>query len=87
MSFVFNEKPHKTPLPARQQVILGSLYDSTSRDLRVAPTKVEKYVSRIDDALRGESMAAHKIMSLHGNLNFATTAAQFGRTFLSSLTI
>lgn len=85
LSFVFNEKPHKTPLPARQQVILGSLYDSTSKDLRVAPAKVEKYVSRIDEALRGESMAAHKIMSLHGNLSFAATAAPFGRPFLSSL--
>ena len=85
LTFVFNEKPHKTPLPARQQVILGSLYDSTSKLLRVAPAKVEKYVSRIDDALRDISMPAHKIMSLHGNLNFAATAAPFGRPFLSSL--
>ena len=85
MTFVFNEKAHKAPLPARQQVILKSLYDSTSRKLRVAPSKVEKYALRIDEALRSVSMAADKIMSLHGNLNFAATAAPFGRPFLSSL--
>jgi len=85
LTFVFNRKPNKTPMPARQQVILGCLYDSTTRKMRSSANKVKKYVARIDKALRGDTVTAQEIMSLHGNLVFAANVAPFGRPFLAPL--
>ena len=39
LSLVFNRKPHKTPLPAEKQVILGCLYDSTLRRAKTTEKK------------------------------------------------
>ena len=85
LSFVFNRKPHKTPLPAKQQVILGCLYDSTARYTKSSGEKVERYLARIDKALRAKSLPVREILSLHGNLMFAANVAPFGRPFLAAL--
>ena len=85
LSFVFNRKPHKTPMPAKQQVILGCLYDSTTRKMRSSAKKVKNYVARIDKALQADSVTVQEIMTLHGNLVFAANAAPFGRPFLAPL--
>ena len=44
LTLVFNPKPHKTPMPAKRQVILGCLYDSTARVMKSSLKKVEKYL-------------------------------------------
>ena len=85
LTFVFNRKPNKTPMPARQQVILGCLYDSTTRKMRSSAKKVKKYVARIDKILRRETVTAQEIMSIQGNLVFAANVTPFGRPFLASL--
>ena len=85
LTLEFNKKPHKTPLPAKRQVILGCLYDSTLRRVMTTKKKVEKYVSRIDEALESPSISVRKLMSLHGNLTYAAVVAPFGRPFLAAL--
>ena len=85
LTFIFNDKPHKTPLPSRQQVILGCLFDSTNRRMRSADAKVAKYVGRINELLPRGNASAPDIMSLHGNLSFAANVAPFGRPFLAAL--
>ena len=47
LTIVFNLKPAKTPMPARQQVILGCLYDSIERRVKTAEKKRVKYLARI----------------------------------------
>ena len=84
-TYVFNKKPHKTPLPARQQVILGCLYDSTSRTMKSSPSKVTKYVKRIEKALLDGEILAKELMSLHGNLCFAANVTPYGKPFLAVL--
>ena len=85
LTFVFNKKPHKTPLPSRRQVILGCLFDSESRRMKSADSKVKKYVKRIDELLTTNRARVDTIMSIHGNLNFAANVAPFGRPFLATL--
>ena len=85
MTFIFNQKEHKTPLPARKQVILGCLFDSTTRRMRSSEKKVRKYVSRIEEALSCNVVEVSRIMSLHGNLAFAANVAPFGKPFLATL--
>ena len=84
-TFAFNKKPHKTPLPSRQQVILGCLFDSTNRRMRSSDSKVAKYVGRINELLMVGRASVKNIMSLHGNLVFAANVAPFGRPFLAAL--
>ena len=85
LSFVFNRKPKKTPLPSKQQVILGCLYDSTTRYMKSSIEKVEKYMARIDKTLRAQTLSVQEILSLHGNLMFAANVTPFGLTFLAAL--
>ena len=85
LTLVFNRKLHKTPLPAIQQVILGCLYDSTCRRVKSTTKKVNKYISRINEALETIDIPVKKVMSLHGNLVFAAAVAPFGRPFLAAL--
>ena len=85
LTLVFNTKPHKTPMPAKRQVILGCLYDSTARVMKSSVKKVEKYLLRINEALQANTVTAQEIMALHGNLVFAAGVAPFGRPFLASL--
>ena len=86
LTYIFNKKPHKTPLPARKQVILGSLYDSLSRMMKSSLSKVSKYLGRIDSALSSGVILVKDLMSLHGNLSFAANVAPFGKPFLAALT-
>ena len=46
---------------------------------------MKKYVKRIDELLTTKVARADKIMSIHGNLNFAANVAPFGRPFLATL--
>ena len=85
LTFVFNEKPHKTPLPAKQQVILGCLYDSVAKRMMSSAEKVFKYVTRIDAILASETVQVLDLMSLHGNLCFAANVAPFGKPFLAAI--
>ena len=85
VTFVFNKKPHKTPLPSKQQVILGCLYDSVERKMKSSGKKISKYVARIDAALSSVTVPVKDIMSLHGNLCFAGNVAPFGKPFLAAL--
>ena len=85
LTLVFNKKLYKTPLPSQRQVILGCLFDSTSRRMRSAESKVKKYVTRIEELLNTTTAIADKVMSIHGNLNFAANVTPFGRTFLATL--
>ena len=66
-------------------MILGCLYDSVSQKMRSAPSKVTKYVARIDKALSNEEILAEELVSLHGNLAFAANVAPFGKPFLAAL--
>ena len=86
MTFVFNLKPTKTPLPARKQVILGCLYDSVERRVRTSADKQKKYVARIRDMLNADRASVRDVLKLHGNLNYAAGVTPFGRPFLASLT-
>ena len=85
LTLIINTKPHKTPLPSRQQVILGCMFDSINRRMRSADSKVAKYVGRINEFLARGSATVADVMSLHGNLNFAANVAPFGRPFLAAL--
>ena len=62
---------HKTPLPAKRQVILGCLYDSMTRKVRTAEKKRKKYIKRITDLLKTSTTTVTILQKLHGNLNYA----------------
>ena len=86
LTIVFNMKPSKTPMPARQQVILGCLYDSTERRVKTAEKKRVKYLARIRAVRRAHTVSVKDILQLHGNLNYAAGVCPFGRPFLATLT-
>ena len=86
MSFVFNRKPRKTPMPAKKQVILGFLFDSETKRMKSSEKKIKKYVARIDALLDSDTVLVRTLVSLHGNLNFASNVAPFGTPFLAVLT-
>ena len=79
-------KVTKTPLPAREQVILGCLYYSSSKDGRTAANKKVKYLNRINLLLAKDSTQVSDILTMHGNLNYAALVTPFGRPFLAPLT-
>ena len=85
LTLIFNKKPHKTPLPSKRQVILECLFDSVSKRMKPAESKVKKYIIRIDQLLTAKVARVDEIMSIHGNLNFAANVAPFGRPFLATL--
>ena len=85
LTYIFNMKPNKTPLPSQRQVILGCLYDSTCKRMRSSERKIKKYVARIDELLLAKRAQVSTLMSIHGNLNFVANAAPFGRPFLALL--
>ena len=86
MTIVFNLKLSKTPMPARQQVILGCLYDSIERRVKAAKKKCVKYLARIRAVIRAKTVSVTDILQLHGNLNYAAGVCPFGRPFLATLT-
>ena len=75
----------KPPLPARRQIILGCLYDSIARRIKTAEKKRAKYMQRIVQVLLREKATPQEIQRLHGNLNYASVVAPFGRPFLPAL--
>ena len=86
LTLLFNTKVTKTPLPAREQVILGCLYDSRSKHMRTATNKKIKYLNRINLLLAKDSTEVSEILTMHGNLNYAALVTPFGRPFLAPLT-
>ena len=86
LSLRFNMKVHKTPLPARRQVVLGCLYDSVDRHVRMAEKKRVKYIDSVRSHLKSSSTTLKALQKLHGYLNFAAEVAPFGRPFLANLT-
>ena len=86
LSLAFNMKLHKTPLPARRQVILGCLYDSVHSQVCTAEKKRVKYTSRILETLPLTTVPLNDLQKLHGYLNFAAQVAPYGRPFLSPMT-
>ena len=61
LSLEFNMKVNKTPLPATNQVILGSAYDSINRRVRTADKKRKKNISRIETILKLSLVRASEI--------------------------
>ena len=47
----FNERPDKTPMPKKKQVMLGCLHDSVRKIVKTSDKKVLKYCARIDEIL------------------------------------
>ena len=86
LTLSFNMELHKTPLPAKRQVILGCLYDSVSQKVRTAEKKRKKYIKRITDLLKTSTTTVTTLQKLHGNLNYAAEVTPFGRPFLAPLT-
>ena len=86
LTLKFNMLVHKSPLPAKQQVVLGCLYDSSKRHVRTAEKKRVKYLQYIRLHLKSPKTTLQMIQKLHGYLNFAAEVAPFGRPFLACLT-
>ena len=83
----FNPKPEKTPMPTKNQVILGRQYDSTTRRVTTSLKKVMKYRMRIAAALAVELISTKEIEKLHGCLNYVADVEPFGRPLLAHLTM
>ena len=86
LSMSFNMKPHKTPLPAKRQCILGRMYDSTVRRITTEEAKRKKYLERIQSMSRERCTTRKAIEKLHGCLNYVADIEPFGRPFLAHLT-
>ena len=86
LTFEFNMKPHKTPLPAKRQCILGRMYDSTVRRITTEEAKRKKYLERIQSISRERFTTRKAIEELHGCLNYVADIKPFGRPFLAHLT-
>ena len=69
LTLEFNMQPHKTPPPARKQVILGNLYDSVHRRVCTAEKKRSKYINKIAQTLPLTFMPLTDLQKLHGYLN------------------
>ena len=82
----FDLKETKTPLPSKDQVILGCRWNSVTQRVRTSESKRAKYLSRIDKHLRSHYASVHDLLKLNGNLNYAAEVAPFGRPFLAPLT-
>ena len=82
----FNMRPKKTPLPAKQLVILGRLWDTEANVVRTSEKKIEKYTSRISGLLKQKLVTRKDLEQIHGNLNYVAAIEPFGRPFLAPLT-
>ena len=79
----FNMK--KTPMPSKQQVILGRLQDSSQRRVRTSLKKIKKYQMRIANMLSGKKTSCESIESLHGCLRYVASVEPYGIPFLTQL--
>ena len=86
LTIIFNLKVGKTPLPAKEQIILGRVYSSTSRQITTAAQKREKYLLRLKEMYTAASTTRKMVEKLHGNLNYVADIEPYGRPFLSHLT-
>ena len=84
LTIVFNLK--KTPMPTREQVMLGCLNNSIDKHVMSSPKKVEKYSQKIDNILKSSTVKVRDVESLHGNLTYAASVAPFARPFLVPFT-
>ena len=79
-------KPHKTPLQAKIQIILGRKFNSSTRRITTSQKKKEKYLKRVQLMIREDTTTRKLLEKLHGNLNYVADIEPFGRPFLSQLT-
>ena len=86
LTMIFNLKVGKTPLPAKEQIILGRLYNSTSRRITTAAPKREKYLLRLREMCTAAATTRKLLEKLHGNLNYVADIEPYGRPFLAHLT-
>ena len=86
LRFIFNPKEKKTPLPARSQVILGRLFNSTSNRVTTA-NKRKKYRLRNASMLSTDVTTRIEVEKIHGCLNYVAEVEPFGRPCLAHLTI
>ena len=87
LTIIFNSKEHKTPLPARAQVILGRLFNSVTRRVNTEDKKRTKYRARIASMLNNEFTTRKDLEKIHGCLNYVAGVEPFGRPFLAHLTM
>ena len=66
----FNMKITKTPMPARKQVILGRLWNSTNNRVQTASSKVINYRRKIASMVQEDMTSREEIESLHGCLRY-----------------
>ena len=71
--------------PARVMEILGFIYDSIKKSCRLSEKKKEKYIRRINEAIRSPHLNMKDLEKLVGNLTYSAWVAPFGRPFLSVL--
>ena len=86
LTMSFNMKPSKTPLPAKEQVILGRKFNSTTRRITTDITKREKYLGRVKSMILESTTTRKKLEKLHGFVNYVADIEPFGRPFLAHLT-
>ena len=87
LSIKFNPKVEKTPLPAKEQIILGRHFDSVSRRVNTALKKRKKYRLRIAALLATEYTSKKELEKIHGCLNDVAGVEPFGRPFLAPITM
>ena len=87
LTFVFNPKPSKTPLPDKSQVILGRRFNSITKRVSTAEKKRKKYRLRILELLTTGKTTRKELERIHGCLNYAVGVEPFGRPFLANLTM
>ena len=86
LTIQFNPKEHKTPLPAKSQVILGRVFNSDTRRVTTAAKKRTKYRLRIAAILSTSTTTRKELEKIHGCLNYVAGVEPFGRPFLANLT-
>ena len=83
------EKVSKREGPNRALVLLGFLFNSTTRVLSIPVEKLRALLAMIDDFLaRAEAMQSiswTEFQNLIGKLTWAATGVELGRTYLSNM--
>ena len=83
----FNPKVTKTPLPIKEQVILGRRFNSITKRVCTSEKKRRRYRLRIAEILVMEKTTRKELERIHGCLNYAAGVEPFGRPFLANLTM
>ena len=82
----FKLKSKKTPPPAKTQIILGRLCNSSTGRITTAEQKRQKYLRRLREMSSEHTTTKKMLEKLHGNLNYVAGIEPYGRPFLAHLT-